>query len=227
MNRLTSITLMAVLVLALIAVPLGAAVGFSPAGAQDESESDGGNDSIEPGEQFSASVGVQNAEIDGAVSEGALGIAIANAETNGTKAAVIGEFHQKLESRLDALETRLEALNESREADEIGEGRYRGEVASIVAETRSIERRAAIVETAAAGLPESVLAEHEVDVDSIRALRERAGELGGAQNAEIARAIAGDDVGGPFGDGIPGAPGDPPFHESDDSGTNETDTNGE
>ncbi|MFC6719186.1 hypothetical protein ACFQGT_02720 [Natrialbaceae archaeon GCM10025810] len=226
MNRTTSIALLAILLVALVAVPLGAASVFSNDGAQGDSETDGGNESIEPGEQFSASVGVQDAEIDGDVSERTLGAKIANAETNETKAAVIEEDHEENEARLSELETRLEALNESREDDEISEGRYRAEVARTVAELRSIERRAAIAETTAAELPEDALAEGDVDVDSIRALRERAGERSGAENAEIARGIAGDDVGRTFDGRLPGGasdlPGEQPFDDRGANRNNET-----
>lgn len=195
MNRITSITLAAILVVATVAVPLGAAAVVSSGGVQDGTADDGGNESIEPGERFVAAVGVQNAEIEGDVSERAFGVRIAAAETNETKATIIAEEIDASERRLAALEDRLEALNESREAGELSDGRYRAEVAKTVAEMRAIERRAAAAERTATGLPEDVLADNGVDVESIRALRERAGELGGPDTAAIARSIAGADVG--------------------------------
>ncbi|WP_226004615.1 hypothetical protein [Natrinema salinisoli] len=198
MNRTTSITLAVMLVVAMVAVPLAAASVASNGSAQDDTES--GNESIKPGEQFAAAVGVQNAEVEGDVSERAFGVRIANAETNETKAAVVAEQYEESEARLAELEDRLEALNESREAGEISEGRYRAEVAKTTAEMRTIERQAATAETTAAGLPDDVLADRGVDVDSIRALRDRAGDLGGPDTAAIARSIAGNDVGQSMGD---------------------------
>ncbi|WP_226483075.1 hypothetical protein [Natrinema amylolyticum] len=191
MNRITSITLAAILVVATIAVPLAAASVVSSGGAQGETDSDAGNESIRPGERFAAAVGVQNAEIEGDVSERAFGARIANAESNRTKAAVVAAGVNETDARMTELEERLADLNESRESGEISEGRYRAEVATTVAEMRSLERRAATAETAAAELPPEALAERNVDLESIRTLRERAGDLGGPETAAIARSIAG------------------------------------
>lgn len=195
MNRTTSITLVAILVVATVTVPLGAASIVSSGSGQDGTGADDGTESIEPGERFAAAVGVQNAEIQGDVSERAFGVRIANAETNETKATIVAEQVEASERRLAALEDRLEALNESREAGELSDGRYRAEVAKTVAEMRAVEKQAAAAERTATGLPDDVLADNGVDVESIRALRERAGELGGSDTAAIARSIAGEDVG--------------------------------
>ncbi|PGF16151.1 hypothetical protein CP556_08490 [Natrinema sp. CBA1119] len=193
MNRTISITLAAVLVVAMVAVPLAAASVSSSANGQAASDSEAGNESIKPGEQFAAAVGVQNAEIEGDVSERAFGVRIANAETNESKAAVVAAQFDETDARLAELEGRLEDLNESREAGEISEGRYRAEVATTVVRMRTLERQAATAETTATGLPDAVLASHDIDVDSIRTLRDRAGDLGGPETAEIAHSIAGDD----------------------------------
>ena len=200
MNRITAITLTAILAVAMVGVPIAAAGVVSSGAVQDAPDGDGGNASIKPGEQFSAAVGVQNAEIDGEVSERAFGAKVAAAETNETKAAVVAEGFRESQTRLGELEAKLERLNESREADEISEGRYRAEVATTVAELRSVERQTAAVETAAAELPAAALDERDVDVESIRTLRDRAGDLGGPETASIARSIAGDDVGRSIGD---------------------------
>ena len=199
MNRTTAITLTAILAVAMVAVPIAAAGVVSSGTVQDTPDGDDGTESIKPGEQFNAAVGVQNAELDGEVSERALGAKIAAAETNETKAAVVAAGFTESQTRLEALEARLERWNESREAGEITEGRYRAEVATTVAELRTVERRLAVVETTAAELPAEAL-DDRVDVESIRALRDRAGELGGPETASIARSVAGDDVGQSVGD---------------------------
>ncbi|SEQ69442.1 hypothetical protein SAMN04489841_2106 [Natrinema salaciae] len=188
-------TLAAVLVVATVAMPLAAASVVSSGSGQDGSDAETGPESIAPGERFVAAVGVQNAEIEGDVAERAFDVRLSNADSNETKAAVIATQHEESEARLADLEERLEAVNESREADEISDGRYRAEVAKTVAEMRSVERRAAAAETAAVGIPADVLADRGVDLESIRTLRERAGELGGPDTAAVARSIAGDDVG--------------------------------
>ncbi|WP_254531970.1 hypothetical protein [Natrinema gelatinilyticum] len=195
MNRITTITLTAVLIVAAVAVPLAAASIVSSSGAQEEADSDTGNESIKPGEHFAAAVGVQNVEIEGDVSNRAYGVRIANAETNGAKAAITANQFEETKTRLAELEARLETLNESRAAGELKAGRYRVEVAKTVAELRTVERQAAAVERTADGLPEAVLADHGIDVESIRTLRDRAGDLGGPETAAIARSVAGDGIG--------------------------------
>lgn len=228
MNRITSITLVAILVVATVAVPLGAAAVVSSGGAQDETDAVDGNESIEPGERFAAAVGVQNAEIEGDVSERAFGVRIAAAETNETKAAIVADRVDAIERRLAELEARLEALNESREAGELRDGRYRAKVATIVAEMGSLERQATAVERTAAGLPEDALADRGVDVESIRALRDRAADRGGPDTAAIARSIAGEDLGRSTGDDrAPRGPddgGDDPPADERATDENETDS---
>ncbi|UHQ95040.1 hypothetical protein [Haloterrigena alkaliphila] len=218
MNRTTSIALAAVLLVATVAAPLAAASVVS-SGSTQNNPADGGNESIAPGERFAAAVGVQNAEIEGDVSERALGARISNAETNESKAAVIATHVEESETRLAKLEDRLETLNESREAGDLSDGRYRAKVATIVAEMRAIERQATVAERGAVGLS-AELAERGIDRESIRTLRDRAGELGGPNTASIARSIAGDDVGRPAStDRGPGAPTDVPgANRSDERG---------
>ncbi len=63
MNRTTSITLAALLVVATVAVPLAAASVVSRGEAQAEPDADADTE-IKPGERFAAAVGVQNAEIE-------------------------------------------------------------------------------------------------------------------------------------------------------------------
>ncbi|MFC7237096.1 hypothetical protein ACFQS4_02510 [Saliphagus sp. GCM10025317] len=201
MNRRTSMALTVALLVAAVAVPLAAA-SVVPNGAVQEG-SDAENESIAPGEQLSAAVGVQDAELEGDVSERAFGLELANAESDEAKAAIIAERHGEDEARLEKLEGRLETLNESREAGEVSEGHYRAEVAKVVAEMGSVERRAAIGATAAGELPTDVLSAQGVDVDEIRTLRERAGERGGPDVAATARSIAGEGVGQPTDDRSP------------------------
>ena len=201
MNRSLSIALAAILVVATVAVPVAAASVVSSATVQDDPESNAETDSIKPGARFAAAVGVQHAELEGDVSTRAIDIRLANAETNATKASLIADHLETSERRLADLEARLERLNESREAGELSEGRYRAEVAQTAAEMRTIERQTAIAASTAADLPADVRDERGIDIESIRTLRDRAADLGGPDTVSIARSIAGDDVGRSIGDG--------------------------
>ncbi|GAB3678233.1 hypothetical protein [Halopiger thermotolerans] len=205
-NRLTTITLATILVVAILAAPLGGATTSS--GVQEsESDADGSaTDSIQPGAQFAGVVGVQQAEINGSVSERAYVAELATAESNASKAAIIDQRIATTERRLADLEARLAELNESREAGELNDGRYRAKVAATVAEIRSLERELETVESSAADVPDRVLAEQGVDRDAIRTLRERAAELDGPETAAVARSIAGDGAGRAFGPERPPGP---------------------
>ncbi|AEH35768.1 hypothetical protein [Halopiger xanaduensis] len=199
-NRLTTITLATILVVAILAAPLGGAAAIPASSGVQETDADGSaNESIQPGAQFAGVVGVQQAEINGSVSERAYAAELATAENNESKAAIIDERIATTETRLATLERRLATLNESREAGELNDGRYRAAVAKTVAEIRSLERELETVESAAADVPDRVLAEQGVDRDAIRTLRERASELDGPETAAAARSIAGDGAGRAFG----------------------------
>lgn len=189
MKRTATIVVAIALVGALVAIPLGAAGAF----ATDTGEAQ--TDTIEPGERLAGVVGVQEAEVNGEVSERTYGVKIANAQTDAAKADVVGEQLAEIEERLKAHEARLDDLTDAREAGEIDDGEYRAKVATVAAEKATTERLAEHAQATAGDLPNDVLEERGIDVDAIRELRAHASELGGPETAEIARSIAGDSVG--------------------------------
>ncbi|APW99042.1 hypothetical protein CHINAEXTREME_15230 [Halobiforma lacisalsi AJ5] len=191
MTRIRTIFLTIALVTALAALPLGAAAAFDGTDTQTETA----NESVEPGERMAGVVGVQTAEIDGELDERTYGVKIATARTDQAKADVVDERFDEIRDRLEDHEAELEELERAREGGEISEGEYRAEVATIEAEKANTERAAEQVGETADGLPEDVLAEQGIDVDAIHELRDRASELGGPETAELAKSIAGEDVG--------------------------------
>ncbi|MWV38568.1 hypothetical protein [Natrialba sp. INN-245] len=191
MKRITKIMLALLLAVSVMAMPLAAA---DAAGAQEEDETDE-TDDIAPGEQLAGVVGVQEAELEGDVSERTFGIKIANAQTDDAKADVVGDQLTDVEDRLEELETRSEELNAAYEAGEISQGEYRAEMASIAAEQRTAERLADGTAAAADGLDDEVLAERGIDAEAIQTLSDRAAELDGEEVSEIAQSIAGPQVG--------------------------------
>ncbi|SFC42383.1 hypothetical protein SAMN05444422_10886 [Halobiforma haloterrestris] len=215
MKRNTTIALVGVLVVALAAMPLGAAsVGTA---LQDETD-DTDNDEIAPGERLSGVVAVQDAELSGEVSERAYGVKLAQAETDEAKAAVVDEQVEDVDERLTAIEERLEELEAAREAGEISHGQYRAEVAKLAAERATAERLAEGANATASDLPADLLEERGVDAEAIGELRERADELNGSEVSEIARSIAGEGVGQPpVADREPGAPLETPGQSGDET----------
>ncbi|SDJ53925.1 putative sodium/potassium/calcium exchanger [Natronorubrum texcoconense] len=205
MNRLTTIILAVALVVSLAAMPLGAAGAL----ANEQNQSD--DESIAPGEQLTGAIGVQEAELQGELSERTYGIALANAQSDDERADVVEKQFADAEERFAEHEERLEALEEARESGEISEGQYRAEVATIAAETATVERVAGDASATAGELNESVLEDRGINASAIAELRTNAAELGGGDVAAIAQSIAGDSVGqSPFADREPGAPIDTP-----------------
>ncbi len=207
MRRITTITLAVALVVALAAMPLGAAGALANGDEQNQDDTE----SIAPGEQLTGAIGVQEAELQGELSERTYGIALANAQSEDERADVVEKQFADAEERFAEHEERLEELEEARESGEISEGQYRAEVATIAAETATVERLAENANATAGELNESVLEDRGIDVSAIEELQNNAAELSGGDVAAIAQSIAGDSVGqSPVADREPGAPIDTP-----------------
>jgi hypothetical protein len=186
MNRTLSLLLAAVVVGSLLAaVPLGAA-------AQDnETET-------LPGEQFTGVVGAQEAELDGELETRAFGIAVANADSDAERAELIAERFDRNDEQLAEIEARHQTLREQRDAGTISEGTYRAKLTIAVAEASATNQTTNAAADEAADLPENVRSDYDIDDERVRALRNDAAELTGPEVADIAREIAGSNVGAPI-----------------------------
>lgn len=229
-------TLVVVLVAALlVAVP---AAGFAAAGNDGTGAMDEQTDGTAPGQRLSGVVGVGEAELEGDLGQRAFGIRIANSDTAQAQADVVADRLVEAENRLDALERRKAELDRQREAGEISEGKYRAEVSRVAAETETIRQLAnRSIEVGEQLPPETFrerLANRGLDADAAGTLMNRANELSGPEMAEIARGIAGPNVGktpagnrpvdvpdrpGPGGPGGPGGGGPPDEDRPDDNRT--------
>jgi hypothetical protein len=211
-NRMThnaAVAAVLVLVTALVVAPVAAAVPAGGPGAAFAQETETRNQTA-PGEQLSGVVSVQGAEVEGEVSERAFGVRVAAANSDASKAAVVADTVDAVEERIDELARRKAGLRAARENGSMSEGEYRARMATVATELATAQRLANASEATARGLPAAALAEKGVDVEAIRTLRERAGNLTGPEVAEIARSIAGRDVGRSMaGDGPPGDAGPP------------------
>ncbi len=191
-------TVVLALVVALASVPVAGAVVGAPSespgalhDAQTSNESSNASSTVAPGQQLSGVVGVQQAELEGTVEVRAAGLAIARAETDAAKAAVVAGQYESIGDRLDSLEQRKQDLQAAHANGSLSDGAYRARMAELAAKTESLKRMAN--QTAAVGtrLPADLLASHGVDARAIRTLSDRAGELAGPEVAKIARSIAG------------------------------------
>lgn len=219
MNRLGTTLMAVILVVALAAVPLGAATALPDGGDSHVTANveAGENSTVEPGEQLTGVVSVQDAEIDSDLSDRTFGVRIANAESDEAKADIVADRLDEIEERLDEHEAELEALTEARENGEISEGEYRSEIAGIVAESAGLERAARQTGETASEVPPNVLDERGIDIEAIEDLQRQANELGGPEVAALAQSIAGENVGtGVGGDFEPGPPDETPSSDASD-----------
>lgn len=171
----------------------GGSVGF--ADAHDASAAENGSE-MAPGEQFSGSVSVGEAEAEGEIDARAFDKRAAAADGDDALAGVVADQLNRSEERLAALQDRREELSERHDAGEITDREYRVRTAKLAAETASVERMANRSADAAAGIPTDILAANGVDAERIGQLRENASELRGGEVAEIAQGIAGGGAGG-------------------------------
>lgn len=190
-----------------------AAIAVAPAGAlaQDDTDDSGDGDDVAPGEHLSGALAVQEAEFEGEMADRTYGVKVAKAASDDAKADVVGEQLQDVETRLNELEERANELERQRASGEITEGEYRAKMSKVEAERRTAQRLAERSNETAGELPADALAEKGIDAAAIQTLMERAANLTGPDVAEIARSIAGPNVG-------LGAPGDRPDTVPDDVG---------
>lgn len=149
----------------------------------------------QPGARFAGVVGVQGAEVEGELAERSLEKRLNRSTSNSSKAAVVVEEADRIEAKLDELEARRENVTEAYENGELTKAQYQAKLASIAAASEALERLANTTSAAAAELPEEALRERGANVSEVRALADRASELGGGEVAEAARNIAGEGAG--------------------------------
>ncbi|MCU4717970.1 hypothetical protein [Halapricum hydrolyticum] len=196
-----------VLVVAALFVTPAAALSL-PASTQTQSApaQTATDDSIAPGAQLAGVVAVGQTELDGAIEGRAFGQAIAAAESDERKAAVVADRLPAIETRLEELRQQREQLRTAYENGTLDRDTYRARTAALAARTQQLEHQLNRSRSVADALPEQARAAAGLDVSEIDSLREQASEMRGGEVAEIARGIAGPSVG----KGMPDSPGGPP-----------------
>lgn len=164
--------------------------------ADDGMESEENETRTSPGERLSGVVGVGAAEIDGDLESRSYERSLGENRSDEERADAIAERLDRNAERLDEIEARQNELEELREAGEISEGEYRARIARLTAETRAIERTTNRSASAAEEVPREQLEARGVDAERVETLRTRAKDLSGPEVSEIAREIAGPNVGG-------------------------------
>ena len=174
--------------------------GTTTAGNETVTNTTNQSESVAPGARFAGVVGVQRAELESDVEERAFGHALNRAQTNDSKAVLVGNETEQIEQRLAAMESRMEQLEAAHENGTISQGAYQAQVATVSARINALERQINRTETAGMSLPAHVQSRHNLNETRFASLRTAAGNLSGPDVAAIARTIAGPNPGHPAGD---------------------------
>lgn len=234
----TTVLLVTALVVLGASVPLAAGSPASPSASsaststvsldvqENDTETNESENETAPGAQLAGVVGVQGAEVAGEMEERSFGLRVAAANSNASKAAVVAEQTESLQSRLTELQERKEELRDAKQNGDISQSRFRGEMAELAIEISSLQRLSNKTSETARSVPVDALTAKNVDTEALGRIQQDAGELGGPEMAEIARDIAGPpsnrSQGPPGADGPPGngpATGDADQNTTDDNTT--------
>jgi hypothetical protein len=195
--------------------------GVQTTGAQANGTQENGTQTNEtaPGERLSGALGVQEAELEGNLEQRAFGVSIVAANSTESQADVVAQQVGDIEQQLENLSERREELEQQREAGEISDGKYRAQMAKIVAASESAKQMANQTGEVADQLPAAMLEERGVNATAIQTLKDNAANLTGPEVSEIARDIGGPSAGkSPVGNGSVDVPDRP-----DQAGGNGTD----
>jgi hypothetical protein len=198
----------AALVLVVVALFVTPAAALSlPGQSAAPAQENAANESVQPGAQMSAVVGVGQAEVDGAVDGRSFGQSIAAAQSNESKAAVVTERVERLETRLTALQDRRADLQQAVENGSMNRNAYEARTTTLAAQVQQVERQLNHSQRTTMALPEQARTAAGLNVTAIQTLRSQASELRGGEVAAIARGMAGPRAGA----GMPDVPrGGPP-----------------
>lgn len=181
---------MLVLVVAmLVATPTAALAGT---GEDTDEQTD---NEVEPGEQLSGVVAVQEEEFEGEMKERTFGVEVAQSATSDEAADVVADRLSEVEQRLGELEQRQDEIEQAHENGSMSDAEYAAAAAEVEAERASLERQVEAANRTAGSLPVDVLEENGINVSAIQTLKTSAEDLSGEEVARIAQSIAGEDVG--------------------------------
>jgi len=189
MTRIAPLALSLVMVVGVVAwVPL-------PGLGAGTAQTDETNVTAAPGERLAGVVGVQGAAIDGEIARRAFAHRLASATTNASKAAVIAEKYDSLQSQRGALADRRAELLEAHRNGTLSDGEYQARMATVHAQSETVQNLANRTAMASAGLPAGALEAKGVNATAIQTLRADAAALTGPETAAVARSIAGPSAG--------------------------------
>ena len=173
-------------------VASGSSASATPFDIQEnDTQTNESENATAPGARLAGVVNVQGAEVTGEMAERAFGLRVAAANSNASKASVVAEQTEDLQSRLAELRERKQELLDAKQSGSISQSRFRAEMAGLATEISTLNQLSNRTSETARGLPADVLASKNVDTTALGRLQQNAGKLTGPEMEKIARDIAG------------------------------------
>jgi hypothetical protein len=144
---------------------------------------------------FTGIVGAQEAEVREAYDSRSFEERLAEATDDESRATTIATERERLRTRLDALEAQRAVLEEIDDGDDDDDREYRTRVTGFVAQSLILEQRLDQVEAATEPLSPPVREQFDLTDRTFGVLRDRVTALTTPEMIDIARGVAGDDVG--------------------------------
>jgi len=208
MSETVSVVAVLVVVASVVGgVPLAALADGPADDATERQVGATGTDEMAPGERMAGVLAVERASVGGELASRTFGQRVARADSNDSRAAVVGDEVADLQARLDELRAERARLRTAYDNGTISQGEYRARAARVHAEQRALQRRANHTERVAGELPAGTLRANGVNVTALRTIRTEARNLTGPEVAAVARNIAGQNPGGGLGPDRAGPPG--------------------
>lgn len=169
--------------------------------AEGDSDSD-----IPPGARLAGVVGSEKAEQEAAVESRAFEKAFVEANSNGSKAAVVARSTERIEERIQVLENESARLEAEYEAGNVSNGTYQARMTSLTARITALEHQANQTSAKSKTLPAAALEARGLNQTHVESLENRTRNATNPRAAEIAQRVAGPQVGQPSGppEGVPG-----------------------
>lgn len=150
---------------------------------------------VSPGARLAGIIGVQEAEIKGAIDERVFTIQLSTAANETDKARIVGNQLSSIQNRLEALKNQKQALEQAKANGNISTNQYKARLTALAAKIQSVKQLTNQSESAALNLPTELRERNGINITAIQTLKQDANDLSGPEVAQIARQIAGPDVG--------------------------------
>jgi hypothetical protein len=156
----------------------------------DENET-AGNESAAPGARLGGVVGMQRAGLEGELEARTFGLAVARANSENGRVAVVARQYTDLEQRLANLTEQKRELQRAHANGSLSTAQFRAEMAVLHERTQTVRRLSNETANASEGLPVEQLEARGVNATAIQRLKQNASDLTGPEVSAIARSIAG------------------------------------